>query len=160
VPTWVSLGWRRVVKAIPIEEVLAMSRETISAKILVVDDDTDILKGLALRLESNGFVVLQAMTAVSAIVLARAEDPDVIVLDLGLPDLDGYTFMKQLKEFPATAHIPVIVLTGRDPQGNQERSYDIGAFDFFQKPVVDKWFLASIERALAARLPKKIAGSS
>lgn len=131
-----------------------------SAKISVVDDDADILKGLALRLESNGFVVLQAMTAVSAIVLARAEGPDVIVLDLGLPDLDGYSFMKQLKEFPATSDIPVIVLTGRDPQGNQERSYDIGAFDFFQKPVVDKWFLASIERALAVRLPQNTPRSS
>jgi DNA-binding response OmpR family regulator len=140
--------------------VIAILRDTMSAKILVVDDDPDILKGLAIRLESNGFVVLQAMSAVSAIVLARAEDPDVIVLDLGLPDLDGYSFIEQLKQFPATACIPVIVLTGRDPQGNQERSYDVGAFDFFQKPVIDKWFLASIERALAVRLPKKTAGRS
>lgn len=130
------------------------------AKILIVEDDPDTAKGLAIRLKSNGYAVLQATTAVSAIVLTRAEDPDVIVLDLGLPDLDGYSFMKQLKQFPATACIPVIVLTARDPQGNQERSYDIGAFDFFQKPVIDKWFLASIERALAARLPKKTAESS
>ena len=134
-----------------------MSTETISAKILVVDDDTDILKGLAIRLKSNGFVVLQAMTAVSAIVLARAEEPDVIVLDLGLPDLDGFTFMKQLKEFPATAHIPVIVLTGRDAQGNQERAYGLGAFDFFQKPINEGWLFLSIERALAARAPKMTA---
>ena len=151
------LGMRYVVRAMPAEEVTVVLRDAMSAKILVVDDDPDILKGLAIRLESNGYVVVQAMTAISAIVSVRAEDPDVIVLDLGLPDLDGYTFMKQLKEFEATADIPVIVLTGREPHGNQERSYDIGAFDFFQKPVIDKWFLASIERALAARLPKRIA---
>jgi CheY-like chemotaxis protein len=137
--------------------VIVVLRDAMSAKILVVDDDPDILKGLAIRLESNGYVVVQATTAISAIVSVRTEDPDVIVLDLGLPDLDGYTFMKQLKEFPATADIPVIVLTGREPQRNQERSYEIGAFDFFQKPVIDKWFLASIERALAGRLPKVIA---
>jgi DNA-binding response OmpR family regulator len=140
--------------------VSAILRDAVGAKILVVDDDPDTLKGLAIRLESSGFVVLQAMTAVSAIVLARAEDPDVIVLDLGLPDLDGYSIMEGLKQFPATACIPVIVLTGRDPQGNQERAYGLGAFDFFQKPIIDKWFLASIRRALAIRLPKKTAKTS
>jgi DNA-binding response OmpR family regulator len=121
------------------------------AKILIVEDNLDTLKGLAIRLEANGFVVLRAITAVSAMVLTRADEPDVIVLDLGLPDLDGYSVLKQLKEFPASARIPVIVLTGRDPQGNQERSYETGAFEFFQKPVNHKWLLESIERALADR---------
>jgi DNA-binding response OmpR family regulator len=126
-----------------------------SAKLLVVEDDSDAMKGLSIRLKANGYVVLQAMNAASAIVSARGECPDVIVLDLGLPDLDGYTLMKQLKESPETADIPVIVLTARDHQGNQERSYDMGAFDFFQKPVIDKWFLASIERALVSHNAKK-----
>lgn len=127
------------------------------AKILIVEDDADVSKGLAIRLLSKGFVILQAMTAVSAMVLTRAGEPEVIVLDLGLPDLDGYTFLKQLKELPETADIPVIVLTARDPQGNQERSYEIGAFDFFQKPVNEEWLFLSIERALAARAPKMTA---
>lgn len=122
-------------------------------KIMVVEDDLDTLKGLAIRLEANGLVVLQAMTAVSAMVLARAEEPDVIVLDLGLPDLDGYSILEQLKALPATACIPVIVLTARDPQGNQERSYTTGAFEFFQKPVNHKWLLESIKRALAEAPP-------
>ena len=126
-----------------------------STKVLVVEDDTDAMMGLTIRLRANGYVVLQAMNAVSGMVSVREQNPDVIVLDLGLPDLDGYTFMKQLKEFPATADIPVIVLTGRDPEGNQERSYDMGAFDFFQKPIVDKWFLASLDRARAVRIQKK-----
>jgi two-component system, OmpR family, KDP operon response regulator KdpE len=107
--------------------------------ILVVEDDLDTLKGLAIRLEANGLVVLQANTAVSALVLARAGHPDVIVLDLGLPDLSGYSILAQLKEFPATAYIPVIVLTARDPHGNQARSYKTGAFEFFQKPVNHQW---------------------
>jgi two-component system KDP operon response regulator KdpE len=126
-----------------------------STKVLVIEDDTDAMMGLTIRLRANGYVVLQAMNAVSGMVSVREQNPDVIVLDLGLPDLDGYTFMKQLKEFPATADIPVIVLTGRDPEGNQERSYDMGAFDFFQKPIVDKWFLASLDRARAVRIQKK-----
>lgn len=127
-----------------------------STKVLVIEDDTDAMMGLTIRLRANGYVVFQAMNAVAGMVSVREQNPDVIVLDLGLPDLDGYTFMKQLKEFPATADIPVIVLTGRDPEGNQERSYDLGAFDFFQKPIVDKWFLASLDRARAVRIPKKM----
>jgi DNA-binding response OmpR family regulator len=124
--------------------------------ILLVEDDLDTLKGLAIRLEASGLVILQAITAVSALVLARAEHPDVIILDLGLPDLSGYSILEQLKEFPATACIPVIVLTARDPQGNQERSYETGAFDFFQKQVNHKCLLESIRRALEKAMPKVI----
>jgi two-component system KDP operon response regulator KdpE len=145
--------------AVHLEEVITISRYSMSVKILIVEDDPDTAKGLAVRQKSNGFVVVQAMTAVSAMVLARAEEPDVIVLDLGLPDLDGYSPMKQLKQFSLTACIPVIVLAARDHRGNQECSYEISAFDFFQKPVIDKDILATIDRALASRLPKKSAES-
>jgi DNA-binding response OmpR family regulator len=120
-------------------------------KILIVEDDLDAFKALGIRLEANGFVVLQSMTAINTLLLAREEEPDVIILDLGLPDLDGYSILKELKAFPDTACIPVIVLTARDPQGNQERSYETGAFEFFQKPVNHKWLLESINRALAQR---------
>jgi DNA-binding response OmpR family regulator len=128
--------------------------------ILLVEDDLDTLKGLAIRLEASGLVILQVITAISALVLARAEHPDVIILDLGLPDLSGYSILEQLKEFPATACIPVIVLTARDPQGNQERSYETDAFDFFQKPVNHKWLLESIRRALEKAMPKVISQAS
>jgi DNA-binding response OmpR family regulator len=123
-------------------------------KILIVEDDPDAYKGLAIRLKANGFVVLQSITAINALLSAREEQPDVIILDLGLPDLDGYSVLKELKAFPSTACIPVIVLTARDPQGNQERSYETGAFEFFQKPVNHKWLLESIKRALAETTPK------
>jgi DNA-binding response OmpR family regulator len=124
--------------------------------ILVVEDHVDTLKGLAIRLEASGLVILQATTAITALVLARSEHPEVIVLDLGLPDLGGYSILEQLKGFPATATIPVIVLTAADPQGNQERSYETGAFDFFQKPVNHEWLLESIRRALEKAMPKVI----
>ena len=106
-----------------------------------------------MRLEASGYTVLQAIDGVSAIGVASLETPDLIVLDLGLPDHDGYTVMERLKANFATSSIPVIVLTARDPEGNQERSYEVGALEFYQKPVPWKWFLASIERALANRRP-------
>lgn len=109
-----------------------------SAKILIVEDNPDAAKGLAVRLESNGFLVVQSMAAISAMVMVRAEVPDLIILDLGLPDLDGHSFLKELKGLPDTARIPVIVLTARDPWENREYSYEIGAFDFFHKPVAER----------------------
>ena len=132
-----------------------MQSAVTGAKLLIVEDDPDTLLGLAIRLESSGFNVLEAMDAASAITVAREEAPDLIVLDLGLPDEDGYTVMEKLKSFPETAPIPVIVLTAREAAENQERCYGVGAYDFFQKPVNQKWFLNSIERALAQRLLKK-----
>src|SRR5690242_21435575 len=99
-------------------------------KILIVEDDPDASKALAIRLKADGFVVLHSITAINTLLLAREEQPDVIILDLGLPDLDGYSILKELKEFPPTTCIPVIVLTARDPQGNQERSHETGAFEF------------------------------
>jgi DNA-binding response OmpR family regulator len=123
-------------------------------KILVVEDNLDAFKGLAVRLKANGFVPLLATKAATAMEMVRIDPPELIVLDLGLPDRDGYSVMDKLKSLPETASIPVIVLTARDPQGNQERSYELGAFDFFQKPVHDKWLLDSIKRALAQTVPK------
>jgi CheY-like chemotaxis protein len=132
-----------------------MQTTVMGAKLLIVEDDPDTLLGLSIRLESCGFSVLEAMDAASAVCQAREEAPDLIVLDLGLPDEDGYAFMEKLKSFPETAAIPVIVLTAREADENQERSYSVGAYDFFQKPVNQKWFLTSIERALAVRFLKK-----
>lgn len=126
-----------------------------NAKILIVEDDPDTLLALTIRLETNGFAVLHAVDVMTAISMARAESPDLIVLDLGLPDGDGYTVIKQLKSGSGDASIPVIVLTARDPEGNQELSYDLGAFDFFQKPVPYNWFLASVKKAVAERAGKK-----
>ena len=123
-----------------------------AAKILVVEDDPDMLKALTFRLDAGGYTVLQAVNGTTAIGVASLELPDLIVLDLGLPDHDGYEVIERLKSSPATSSIPVIVLTGRDHERNQMRSYDLGAADFFQKPVPYNWFLAAIERALADRL--------
>jgi CheY-like chemotaxis protein len=73
---------------------------------------------------------------------------------LNRPDGDGYSMMDKLKSIPEASSIPVIVLTARDPEGNQERSYGGGAYDFFQKPVSEEWLMESIRRALAETASK------
>jgi two-component system, OmpR family, KDP operon response regulator KdpE len=122
--------------------------------ILVVEDELDMFRALAVRLEANGFRALLATSVATAVGMVRLDPPDLIVLDLGLPDGDGYTVMEKLKSLPTPWPIPVIVLTARDPQGNQERSYESGAYDFFQKPVNEEWLVESIRRALTETAPK------
>jgi two-component system KDP operon response regulator KdpE len=122
-------------------------------KILVVEDDLDMFKALAIRLEANGFDARLATSVSTSGGMVRIDPPDLILLDLGLPDGDGYSVMEKLKSIPEACSIPVIVLTARDPEGNQERSYSGGAFDFFQKPVSEEWLVESIKRALAQSVP-------
>lgn len=117
-------------------------------KILVVEDDLDMFKALSVRLEANGFDATLATSVASFLGMVRIDPPDLIVLDLGLPDGDGYSVMEKLRSIPEARQIPVIVLTARDPEGNQERSYDGGAYDFFQKPANEEWLMESIRRAL------------
>ena len=119
------------------------------SKILVVDDDEDVRRMLVLTLEASGYEVAEAFDSISTMNAAREELPDLILLDLGLPAGDGFLLMERLKSNPWTAGVPVIVLTGRDAEGNQERAYETGAADFFQKPINNTWLLRAIEEALS-----------
>jgi DNA-binding response OmpR family regulator len=110
-----------------------------------------VTQALKIRLAASGYSVRRAVDGKTAMSQAPAEPPDLIILDLGPPDHDGYAVMERLKASPNTASIPIIVLTGRDQAINQLSAYELGAVDFFQKPVSCKWFSAAIERAQAIR---------
>jgi DNA-binding response OmpR family regulator len=116
-------------------------------KILIIDDDLDLQRGLGIRLNSEGYQVVAAADAVSATSVARRERPDVIILDLGLPGGDGYVVMDRLKGLLVGA-IPVIVLTARDPATDRARSKAEGAVAYFQKPVNNRALLRAIDMAL------------
>ena len=117
-------------------------------KILVVDDDPDLLKALRLRLRANNCEVISVSDGYSVIGAAQKEHPDVIVLDLGLPAGDGFVVMERLQQSDTLSGIPVIVLTARDPQGNEARALKAGATAFFQKPVDNEELLNSIRGSL------------
>jgi len=89
-------------------------------KILVVDDNPTIRKGLSVRLRANGYEVLFAEDAISATATLVTERPDLVVLDLGLPRGDGFVVMERLHKNDRLANIPVIVLTGRELAGNRD----------------------------------------
>src|SRR5215813_1052136 len=104
------------------------------AKILVVDDDPDLIRALRLRLRANDFEIATASDGYSAIATAQKERPDLIILDLGLPVGDGFVVLDRLQNSDSLSGIPVIVLSARDPQNNEERALKAGAAAFFQKP--------------------------
>lgn len=103
-------------------------------KILVVDDDPDLVRAMRLRLRANNYEVATATDGYSAIASAQKERPSLIILDLGLPVGDGFVVLDRLQNSDALSGIPVIVLSARDPQTNEERALKAGAAAFFQKP--------------------------
>lgn len=117
-------------------------------KILLVDDDAELLKALYLRLKANNYEAVFARDGYQATKMVYSEKPDLIILDIGLPMGDGFIVMDRIKEFIKSSMIPVIVLTGRDPAANKNRSLRAGAVAFFQKPVDNQALLACIAREL------------
>jgi len=117
-------------------------------KILIVEDDADTAKGLSVRLEASGYATISATDAGAGIKLALRETPDLILLDLGLPDDNGFVMMKKMAEIKSLSSIPVIVVTGRSPEVYKEPVLIAGAKGYLQKPIENDEFLAAIHNAL------------
>ncbi|HWH78240.1 MAG TPA: response regulator [Candidatus Binatus sp.] len=117
-------------------------------KILIVDDNEDLSKSLRILFRAHDYATVVASDAVAAVSEARKENPDLIVLDLGLPAGDGYVVMERLNNIESLAAIPVIVFTARDETAHRQRALEAGAKAFFQKPVDPAVLLNSIEQIL------------
>jgi DNA-binding response OmpR family regulator len=118
-------------------------------RILIVEDDADSRLALSLRLRASGFEVAVAADAAGATSQARQQQPDLVILDLGLPAGDGFVVMERLRGIAPTRDVPIIVLTGRDPEAHEERARAAGAVAFFQKPADN----AALIDAIRAHLP-------
>jgi DNA-binding response OmpR family regulator len=123
-------------------------------KILIVDDDPNLCRALKIRLQANHYNTVQASDGYAAVSVAQRERPDLIILDLGLPAGDGFVVLKRLQDSDALSSIPVIVLTARDPQSNQEKTLQAGATAFFQKPADNGELLAVIRATLRVASPR------
>jgi len=123
-------------------------------KILLVDDDPDLVRALRLRLRANNYEIATASDGYGAIAAAQKERPDLIVLDLGLPVGDGFVVLDRLQNSDALSGIPVIVLSARDPQNNEDRALKAGAAAFFQKPADNDELLSVIRVSLPHAQPE------
>jgi DNA-binding response OmpR family regulator len=127
--------------------------EAKKAKILIVDDDPDLRRALKIRLRANHYDTVQASDGYSAIAVAQKEQPNLIILDLGLPAGDGAVVLERLQESDTLSSIPVIVLTARDPQANEQKMLHAGATAYFQKPADNNELLDVIRATLPGTWP-------
>jgi len=103
-------------------------------RVLVVEDDSDISTMLRIYFESEGYSVVTAMRGGEALEACRHQLPNVIVLDIMLPDMDGYDVCRQLRNTLRTSHIPIIFLTQKDERSDKIRGLELGADDYITKP--------------------------
>jgi two-component system KDP operon response regulator KdpE len=114
-------------------------------RILVVDDEPQILRFLRPALEASGYDVLHAETGREALRIAANASPDVIILDLGLPDMDGKEVLTQARKFTA---VPILILSARDKELEKIAALDLGADDYVEKPFAIGELLARLRAAL------------
>jgi len=116
-------------------------------RILYVEDDDDSVYSVKNRLERAGHTILVARDGEQGLTVARAEKPDLVLMDLSLPLLDGWEATRRLKAAPETRGIPVIALSAHAMHGEQEKALGAGCDDFDTKPVDFARLLAKIEAA-------------
>jgi two-component system alkaline phosphatase synthesis response regulator PhoP len=104
------------------------------SKILIVDDEIDTLLPLKRSLEVEDYIVVGASNGQEALIKARTDIPDLILLDLMMPEMDGYEVCAKLKKNELTKNIPVIILTAKDTVREKVKGLDIGADDYVTKP--------------------------
>lgn len=118
-------------------------------KILIVDDDIDTLRLVGLMLESEGFEIIAAKSGQRAITLAHEESPDLIILDIMMPELDGYAVTKQLREDGATSKIPILIFTAKTGLDDRVLGLELGADAFITKPISTRDLLANVNSLLS-----------
>ena len=121
------------------------------ARILLVEDNELNRDMLSRRLQRKGHQVLLAADGMQALLMAESEVPDLVLLDLSLPVIDGWETARRLKSSPTTARVPLIALTAHAMAGDRERALACGCDEYDTKPIDFPQLLGKIERLLAAR---------
>ncbi len=121
---------------------------TAKARIMLVDDDADLIVAESAVLRRAGYEVLAAGDAVSAVAVAVKERPQAVILDIGLPGGDGTVVMQRLHALPALAGVPIVILSGRDPQRYRDEALSAGAAAYLTKPAAPEDLLAALDAVL------------
>ena len=122
--------------------------------ILCVDDEQNILDLLTFNLQSSGYDTITAADGNTALELAKAKGPSLVLLDLMLPDIDGIEICQKLKEDPATAAIPIIMLTAKGSETDRILGLELGADDYITKPFSVRELIARVKALLRRAAPR------
>ncbi len=117
-------------------------------KVLICDDEANIRHILDFTLTAEGYAVVAACDGAEAFDVAVAETPDIILLDVMMPESDGFTTCRKLKQDSRTAHIPVVMLTARNSRGDRERGKQVMADDYITKPFSPQHVVETVQSML------------
>jgi two-component system alkaline phosphatase synthesis response regulator PhoP len=129
-------------------------------KILVVDDEIYIVHILDFSLGMEGYEVITALDGEQALEKVKTEKPDLIVLDIMMPKLDGYEVCKNIKSSAETQHIPVILLSAKGRNVDQKLGFDVGADDYITKPFSPRKLVERINQLLGQTITERPAPSA
>ena len=128
-----------------------------SYKILFVDDENDILEFLSYNLEKEGFIVSTAINGKLAIQLAKKFKPDLIILDVMMPEMDGITTCSEIRKIPELENLLILFLTARSEEYSELAGFDAGADDYVTKPIKPKLLISRINALLKRnKITKKV----
>lgn len=119
--------------------------------VLAADDDEDILELVAFRLERSGYTVVRARDGEEAVELARTAKPDLAVLDVMMPKLDGFEVTRRLRAEEATSRMPIILLTARAQDADLQQGFEAGADDYVRKPFSPQELQMRVQSILGRR---------
>lgn len=131
-----------------VRDVMAKNIPTMKAKILVVDDEPDAVELIEVNLKTAGYDVLVADDGREALQKARAAAPDLILLDVMLPEMDGLEVCKSLRRDPATARLPIVMLTARAAEIDRVLGLELGADDYITKPFSPRELVLRVKNLL------------
>lgn len=131
-----------------------------SATVLIVDDEIDLVRLVRYNLEKEGFHVLTAYDGMATFTQIRDRQPDLLILDLMLPDMSGFKICQQIKAQPATKNIPVIMLTARSSEGDRVAGFEAGADDYVVKPFSPKELVLRVKALLSRTRASRPAAES
>lgn len=118
-------------------------------KILIVDDDLETLRLLGMMLQRKGYEIIAANSGETAISMVKKELPDLIVLDVMMPVIDGYQVAREIRNDPVTAQIPILMFTSKSQIDDKVTGYDAGADDYLTKPVHPAELTAHVKSLLS-----------
>ncbi|MEG2544777.1 MAG: response regulator transcription factor, partial [Longicatena sp.] len=124
-----------------------------NTKVLLIEDDKNIIKFLSLSLETNGCKVISAQSGIEGISLFMTDNPDLILLDLGLPDIDGSEVLSQIR---TQSDVPILIVSARGQEKEKVEALDLGADDYITKPFHINELLARIRVALRKKTPQVV----
>ena len=125
-----------------------MKKKEMAKKILIADDESSVVKILGMRLRANGYQVIGVFDGPSAVELARREKPDLLILDIKMPDKDGFAVLKELKASPKIMSTPIILFSGLPPAQIQKQASPFGADGFVSKSADADEILLKIKEIL------------